>query len=383
VFRQGTLACAILAAGALGVAGCGKKGPPQPPVRIVPRPAQNVHVRQTGPDVVLEATIALSRSDGSPLGPGSVVRIMRMRASPTLRPASVSARYLMTVFQKEGKNLASVGGADLQRAVATGGRIVYHDKAALGPVSGTGAGTPVEPPARYLYAVQVVDERGERSALSVPQEIQLMPPPPPPVRLKVETAEGEVQLSWESGAPEKPGEIYNVYRRLAAQEEEPLVPLNVAALAERIFVDGKFQYGETYRYAVRALLLPPPPLRESVSSDEVEVRPLDVFPPKAPTGLAAAVEGQAIKLYWFPNSEPDLRGYRIYRREEKGEFLSIGQVEGAETSFADAAVVRGVRYHYAVTAVDGATPPNESPRSQEVSESLSVDSGGPPGVMGR
>ena len=231
--------------------------------------------------------------------------------------------------------------------------------------------------------MQVVDERGERSPLSVPLEILLAPPPMAPVGLRVETAEGEVRLSWESGGPEKTADLYNVYRRPKAQAEEPLAPLNAAPLSERVFVDTTFQYGETYRYSVRSLLQPPPPLRESVSSAETEVRPLDVYAPKAPTSLAAAAEGRAIKLYWFPNSEPDLRGYRVYRGEGQGEFRVLGEVDAAETSFADATAARGVRYHYAVTAVDGATPPNESARSEEVSESLPADAAGPPGAMGR
>jgi len=364
------LLSALLAA-AVAAPGCGKKGPPLAPLRVLPRPAQSVHLRQIGPDVVVETTVSLSRSDGSPLGPGSAARIMKMRPSPTLKPAAVSARYLMLVFQKEAKVVASVGGAELQRAVSDG-RVRFIDRGAYdaGPGAPTGAPGP-----RYLYAVQVVDERGERSPLSVPLVIELTPPPKPPVTLRVTTAEREVRLSWEPGEPGKTKELYNVYRRTAAQEDLPLQPLNAAPLSDRSYVDTKFEYGETYRYSVRALPSPPPPLRESVSSEEVEVRPLDTYAPKAPTGLAAAAEGQAIKLYWFPNSEPDLRGYRVYRREEKGEFRLIGEAGAAETSFADTTAARGVRYYYAVTAVDGATPPNESPRSEEVSEALPADTG--------
>src|SRR6266545_7301504 len=123
------------------------------------------------------------------------------------------------------------------------------------------------------------------------QEIQLAQPPTAPAGLKVETAEGEVRLSWESGQPGTVGELFNVYRRSQAQVVEALLPLNTAPLSERAYVDTTFQYGETYRYSVRALVQPPPPLRESLPCSEVEVRPLDVYAPKAPTGLAAAVEG--------------------------------------------------------------------------------------------
>jgi len=364
----------LVAAAALYAAGCGKKGPPLAPLRILPRPAQNLHARQVGGDVLLDATVSLSRTDDTPLGADAKVRIMRLKPSPTLKPSTVSVRYLTMVFQKQATVVASV---------VPSGHIVYHDRAALGGAPAAGEGAPVAVPPRYLYAVQVVDGHGQSSALSAVQEIQLAPPPAAPLHLKVETAEGEVRLAWDAGAPDVKGELFNIYRRPAAQEEEPLVPLNTAPLSERTYVDARFTYGETYRYSVRALLKPPPPLRESVPCDEVEARPLDLYAPKAPTGLAAAVEGQAIKLYWFPNSEADLHGYRVYRREAKGEFRPIGDVGAAETSFADTTAARGVRYYYVVTALDGATPPNESARSAEVSESVSADTAAAPGGLGR
>jgi fibronectin type 3 domain-containing protein len=274
----------------------------------------------------------------------------------------------MQVFQKEAKVIASISRGELLREIASG-HLVYRDRDAAGsaPAPAPGARGP-----RFLYGIQVVDERGQRSPLSTLLEISLVPPPRPPTALAAAIAEGEVRLSWESGESGKSGELYNVYRRTAAQEELPL-QLNPAPLSDRTFVDTTFRYGESYRYSVRALPAPPPPLHESAPSEEVEVRPLDVYAPKAPTGLAAAVEGQAVKLYWFPNSEADLRGYRIFRREARTEFQQLAEVDAAETSYADASAAHGVRYYYAVTAVDGATPPNESARSEEVSEAVPAD----------
>ncbi len=250
--------CLVLAAAAaLYAAGCGKKGPPLAPLRILPRPAQNLHARQVGGDVLLDATVSLSRTDDTPLGADAKVQIMRLKPSPTLKPSTVSVRYLTMVFQKQAKVVASV---------VPSGHIVYHDRSALGEAPAAGEGAPVAVPPRYLYAVQVVDGHGQSSALSAVQEIQLAPPPAAPQHLKVETAEGEVRLAWDSGAPDAKGELFNIYRRPAAQEEEPLVPLNTAPLSERTYVDTRFTYGETYRYSVRALLHPPPPLRESTGS---------------------------------------------------------------------------------------------------------------------
>ncbi|MBI1950090.1 MAG: hypothetical protein HYS34_01850 [Acidobacteria bacterium] len=358
-------AAVLFAAAVAAFPGCGKRGPPQPPLRVTPRPAQNVHVRQTGADVVIEAGLSMSRTDGTPLGPGASVRVLRMRATPTLRPGAVSLRYLMSVFRKEAKVIGTLSGASLQPAAAEG-RLVFRDPGALPEARQTRL-------LRFLYGIQVMDGRGERSAFSAPVEIEVIEPPPPAVKLQAATAEGEVRLAWESGDPSRTGELYNVYRRPASEAGEPRVPLNIVPIAERSYVDTSFQYGETYRYSVRSLPAPPPPLRESAPGGETEVRPLDTYAPGAPTGLAATVEGALIKLYWFPNGEADLRGYRVYRRTGGGEFELVGEVGAAETSFADATAGKGVRYDYAVTAVDGAAPPNESPRSEAQSEALPAD----------
>ena len=268
-----------LAAALLG-AGCGKKGPPQAPVRILPRPAQNVQVRQVGGDIVVEANLSLSRSDGTPLGPGATVRILRMPPTATLRPGMVSARYLVATFQKEAKLIGALTGSALQQA-APDGHLEFRDTQALTEPGASKGG-------HFMYGIQVVDERGQKSLMTVPIDIEVTESPAAPVHLTVATAEGEVRLAWAPRDPDRKGELYNVYRRSAAQASEPRVPLNSTPIPEHAYVDKSFQYGETYRYTVRALPSPPPPLRESPPTAAVEVRPLDIYPPKTPTGLAAA-----------------------------------------------------------------------------------------------
>jgi fibronectin type 3 domain-containing protein len=290
-----------------------------------------------------------------------------MRTTPTLRPGVVSARYLLARFRKEARVVVTLTGQALVQAAASE-RAVFRDPTALPEARQTHL-------SHFMYGIEVTEEGGESSALSVPIEIDVVEPPPAAARLKATTAEGEVRLEWESGDPSRAGELYNVYRRLASQEGEPRVPLNILPITERVYLDTTFRYGETYRYSVRALQAPPPPLRESEPGAEVEVLPLDTYAPAAPTGLAATVEGSSIKLYWFPNGEPDLRGYRIYRRSGGEEFVRIGDTGAAETSFADGTAGRGVRYDYTVTAVDGAEPLNESPRSEAQSEALPEEPG--------
>ena len=269
------------------------------PVRNLPRPAQNMHVRQAGADIVVEASLSLSLSDGTPLGPGATVRILRMPPTATLRPGMVSPRYLVATFQKEAKLIGALTGGALQQA-APDGHLAFRDSEALTEPGADKGG-------HFMYGIQVVDERGQRSLMTVPIDIEVREPPAAPVQLKIETTEGEVRLAWEPGDPDRKGELYNVYRGSAAQPGEPRVPLNSTPIPEHAYVDKSFQYGETYRYTVRALPSPPPPLRESPPCAAVEVRPLDIYPPKAPTGSTTATRNEQRGFHLVRQGHPGVR----------------------------------------------------------------------------
>src|SRR5262249_61255650 len=95
----------------------------------------------------------------------------------------------------------------------------------------------------------------------------------------------------------------------------------------------------------------------------------DTFPPGARQGLAAVEEHGTIRLFWRPNRESDLKGYRVYRAEgPTGELLAVTQDLVTATSWTDTTAQPGIVYSYAVTALDGAQPPNESPQSERAVE---------------
>jgi fibronectin type 3 domain-containing protein len=105
----------------------------------------------------------------------------------------------------------------------------------------------------------------------------------------------------------------------------------------------------------------------------------DVFPPETPEGLVAvpgfagadnAARKPTIDLSWEPDTEPDLAGYRVYRRELDGTTPEVWRTLGAELvtvpAYRDLSVGSGQRYAYQVTAVSGAG--NESGPSAEAVE---------------
>ena len=99
------------------------------------------------------------------------------------------------------------------------------------------------------------------------------------------------------------------------------------------------------------------------------VTPKDTFPPAAPKNLAAIAGAGVINLIWDPNSESDLAGYLVLRGEAPGDTLQPITKEPITTSsYRDESVRAGIRYVYAVVAVDRATPSNVSAQSNRAEE---------------
>jgi len=356
-------AIVLIVAVILPAAGCGKKGPPLPPIRVVPAATGALSVRQIGRDVVVAADLPGVRSDGTPIAAGSGVRLLRLEPAEGLRPGAVSDRYLVQQFERQARVVEFLAGDGL-RSHVEGGRLLYVDR---DPAGSSSAG-----PKRFLYGLQVIDPKGVPSPPRPPSEIEWVPPPPAPRDVKAEVAEGEVRLTWTPGdAGPAPGTArrFAVYRREAASPREPEAPVHPGGLQDPAYVDRTFRYDVDYLYTVRAVASEAPEAAESASAEPIAVRPHDSFAPAAPSGVVVAAEGETIKVYWFPNTEPDLAGYRVYRREEGRDVADrVGEVPASETSWVDTEAAPGVRYHYSVSAHDDVTPANESPRSEERSE---------------
>lgn len=108
---------------------------------------------------------------------------------------------------------------------------------------------------------------------------------------------------------------------------------------------------------------------ESVPSSSITVDTRDVFKPNVPTGLVAIVvpEEKSVDLSWAANTDRDLTGYVVYRREENAPAVRISPAQPIPApSFRDTSVQAGHKYFYSVSAVD--RDGNESSHSQEVEE---------------
>ena len=146
-------------------------------------------------------------------------------------------------------------------------------------------------------------------------------------------------------------------------------------------LDKTTVFGNSYEYRAQRVLRVPID-NTSIELDgelsaPIRVDVLDVFPPAVPVGLAAVATAAdsasgtsaSIDLSWQPNSEADLAGYEVYRREDQTPWQRIsGDQPVVGPAFHDDHVLPGRTYRYGVSAVDKGG--HESGRSAEAQETV-------------
>ena len=144
-------------------------------------------------------------------------------------------------------------------------------------------------------------------------------------------------------------------------------------------LDKDIRFGETYAYRAQRLVRVVENGQTLELAGELSapmrVEALDVFPPAVPQGLAAVATASenggenAIDLSWQPDTEDDLAGYIVYRRQGDGTWQRISPAQPLiGPAFHDTHVQRGSTYHYAVSAIDQGG--HESARSAQAEETV-------------
>jgi hypothetical protein len=151
-------------------------------------------------------------------------------------------------------------------------------------------------------------------------------------------------------APPAPRLGYNVYEITGASQ----APLTKMPTAGTTFADSRMTWGVRRCYGVRAVETVGALTVESEETAPACVVLTDTFAPAPPKGLQAVASEGVINLIWDANTEADLDGYVLLRGvAPAGELAPVTPAPIHETAFQDH-VAAGVRYVYAVTAVDKA-----------------------------
>ena len=358
--------------------GCGKQGPPLPPLRAVPAAAKDLAVRQQGMQVLFDLTYPKTSVDGMALD-----GIRRVEVWEAVQPAPQQGKPQPLdprTFASLAKLTYKLADADVG-AATFGDHLIFAmplPAGALVPTptpavtkTTTGAKTPTapppappaattpapaatpppppappRPPARF-YAVRTVSKSGERSELS--NQVSLIPktPPPAPDQVSTTARPDGVLVEW----PPVPGALgYAIYRR-GAQEKGHGQPVHAAGPAERSWLDSTARFGQSYIYAVTAFS-DRDPFIESAIGSEREIHYVDRFPPPPPTDLVGLGETGRVRLVWKASDAEDLAGYIVYRRGPEGEFRRVTAQPLTAAEYIDANVKPGEVYSYRVTAID-------------------------------
>ena len=334
---------------AFALSACGKRHPPLPPVERVPQRTELLSGVQRGNQVIL--------SWPAPRRNASDDSVQSIRRVDVYRLAEAVGDPLPLTEEEFSARATLIGSVDEEQVTRAAEALEYTDELSLSE------------PVRLRYAVRYVNAAGQRASFS---NFLLIEPAasvslPPKVAENPEIKENSVTLRWE--APDanvdgtRPANLlgYNVYRSARSQNEPAQTPLNTRPVESTSFADQSFSFGEEYVYVVRAVSLGTggEPV-ESLNSNAVAVRPLDVFPPAAPKGLTAAASPSPLRIsiFFAANQERDVAGYDLYRSTDpdlpKESWTKLNREPLQRTTFQDEAVRSGQKYFYYVTAIDTA-----------------------------
>jgi hypothetical protein len=365
--RSAALVAAL--ATTVALAGCGMPGAPQPPSLKLPVRVGDLSAVRTGNQVALAWSMPKRDTDKVPLKGNVTVRICR------------------------DQSVAAGCSAAATIEVAPDADGAFTDT--LPPALAEGA------PRIINYFVELDNRKGRSAGLSNGAQILAGEAPAAIDGLAAEMRRDGVLLRWAPAPPDAAPVSVRLVRDLVSppanppaprkSTEGPLAPRPEPPLRTLLIepaarldhaLDSSIQFGGTYEYRAQRVA------RVSVNGETLElagplsspvrIEAVNKYPPAAPRGLAAvatagtAGAGIAIDLNWQPNTETDLAGYVVYRREAgapEGAWQQISpQLLVVEPEFHDANVQPGHSYMYAVSAVD--LQGHESARSAPAEETV-------------
>ena len=340
------------------LAGCGTPAAPQPPSLNLPDPVTDLEATRTGDQVALTWTMPKRNTDKT----------------------AIKGNVTAQICRREGTGACK---AVADEPAAPGKPAGFTDKLPNAVASGE--------PRPVSYCVELLNKKNRSAGLSNAATVLAGAAPGAVGGLKAEVRKQGVVLNWTPDGEKAP---VRLVRKLLTPppvktpQQGPLAPepepVNQSMLVETGVEQGRAldqtaHVSESYEYRAQRVVRVDANGKMLELAGElsapIEVDVKDVFPPAVPTGLAAVAsaggdeKGPSIDLNWQPNTEADLAGYIVYRREDGGTWQRISPATPAiEPAFHDEQVQAGHSYQYAVSAVDKGG--HESERSAVAEETV-------------
>ena len=323
---------------------CGKKGPPLPPLLLVPVPPPELTAVRRGSQVDLTFRIPNANTDRSTPADLARVEIYALTTPGAVTPEDVIRRgerlsSLDVNKPKDPDEPEPTTPAPEPKGLSQGDRATFSEALA----------TADDESAHRTYVVLGYNQRGRRGEPSARIVVPLVPPPPVPEQPVIKYDEKAITVAWAPIPASETGPYsYSVYR------PGTQLPATSAPLPEPLFTDSAIVWDEERCYEVRSGLTLEGVRIESPASPTRCVVPHDTFAPAKPDGLVSVASEDAISLIWSASPEADLAGYLVLRAIEPAtELTPVSATPTTDTNFKDS-VPGGARVTYAVQALDKA-----------------------------
>ena len=214
----------------------------------------------------------------------------------------------------------------------------------------------VPEPGNYYYHVAAVDSSGnEGTSYNTMARVLDIYPPDKPVRLYTEADTGRITLHWQ---PNTEDDLlgYKVYRTVNKDDSSQYVLLTGSTISDTTYIDTLPKSARNkFFYRVVAV---DSAFNNSDYSDFASNHMPDVIPPAKPHIKDVVItENDHLEIRWVANADKDLKGYRIYRTEERDslpgkEKLNENLLSPVVEHFTDRWAEAGTGYEYYLQAVD-------------------------------
>jgi hypothetical protein len=293
----------------LTLTGCGYVGPVLPPLLDIPLQVPYVNAAEYGDKIIVEFTQPELTTEGNAI---HNLRLLEVRVGPPVTP------LLPQVWEKTATSYPvsnpSIGPFTKEVPISD-----WVNK-------------------EVLISVRAIGDRGRPAYWATFKFLKVEPALPQPTGLKADNVAEGVKLTWQGSAPK-----YRIYRAVGGANPEKIDDSDHAG-----FIDGTTEYDKTYNYRVQAIT---DDFHGSEVSALAPVTTKDDFAPAVPGALTAIMGVSTVELAWTRNTEPDFRGYNVYRSTDGGPFVKVADLVVAPT-FSDNKIEAGKKYRYEVSAVD-------------------------------
>lgn len=328
----------------IAISGCGKKTRPVPPDTVLPAPISDLGYQLDEKGVTLRWSYPRRTVQGEHLP-------YRIEKFELLRAVIPSKDYCPDCPIPFGPPI------EIEAESSDKGTVSYQE-------------TLLRPNHRYVYRVRSKAgwfvSSDNSNTVSVLWDTPLLAPK----NFKIEEGDRTLTLRWQPPAGLLDGTTVSDplrYQLARSTDGETFTELPGEPIEGLAYTDKGLRNGRTYSYKIRALRLHDGTVAAGMTSPALSGVPQDLLPPAPPQKVRIVATAEGVKILWETVAEPDLAGFRIYRRSARSPSPErIGQVDGAGLSYLDAKPPkeRGLWY-YSVTAFDQAKPANESTPSME------------------